>query len=241
MASKANASKNDTLWELVEAAAPHTRRILLYGPPGTGKSYLARMAGLDGRDVYPVSIHSDLPAAELRGHFIPTQDGGMKWMDGPATTAWRSGGRLILDEIDHAGDDALSFLLGVLDDAPTARLVLGTTGEVITPHDRFQVIATMNGEPDDLPPALADRFPVSVMVSAPHPAAIAALPDDLRPIGQSLSAHPDPNRRMPLRSLLEFDRLRAAVGQAHAAMLIFGERAQELVDALDMAKASEVK
>lgn len=165
----------------------------------------------------------------------------MKWMDGPATTAWRNGGRLILDEIDHAGDDALSFLLGVLDDAPTARLVLGTTGEVITPHDRFQVVATMNGEPEDLPPALADRFPVSVRVEAPHPSAIASLPDDLRPLGVSLAAHPDPNRRMPLRSLLEFDRLRAAVGQASAATLIFGERAQEVVDALDMAKVSQVK
>ena len=234
-------SEKSSIWSLVEAAAPHTRRILLYGPPGTGKSYLARQAGLDGREVYPVSIHSDLPAAELRGHFIPTQDGGMKWMDGPATTAWRNGGRLILDEIDHAGDDALSFLLGILDDAPTARLVLGTTGEVITPHDRFQVVATMNGEPDDLPPALADRFPVSVRVEAPHPNAIASLPDDLRPMGASLAAHPDPNRRMPLRSLLEFDRLRVAVGQADAAMLIFGERAQEVLDALAIAKASEVK
>lgn len=165
----------------------------------------------------------------------------MKWMDGPATTAWRSGGRLILDEIDHAGDDALSFLLGVLDDAPTARLVLGTTGEVITPHERFQVVATMNGEPEDLPPALADRFPVSVNVNAPHPAAVASLPEDLRPIGMSLSAHSDPDRRIPLRSLLEFDRLRAAVGKADAAMLIFGDRAQEIVDALDIASVSEVK
>lgn len=234
-------SKHDELWNLVEQAAPHTRRMLLYGPPGTGKSYLARMAGLGGREVYPVSVHSDLPAAELRGHFIPTADGGMRWTDGPATIAWRKGGRLILDEIDHAGDDALSFLLGVLDDAPTARLVLGTTGEVITPHENFQVVATMNGEPEDLPPALADRFPVSVRVESPHPSAINSLPSDLRPLGESLSAHTDPNRRMPLRSLLEFARLREMVGPVSAATLIFGERAQEITDALELARVSEVK
>lgn len=236
-----DSTTNDGLWGLVESAAPHTRRMLLYGPPGTGKSFLARTAGLGGRDVYPVSVHSDLPAAELRGHFIPTQEGGMRWMDGPATTAWRGGGRLILDEIDHAGDDALSFLLGVLDDAPTARLVLGTTGEVITPHENFQVVATMNGEPEDLPPALADRFPVTVRVDAPHPTAIASLPEDLRPLGASLSAHTDPDRRIPLRSLLEFDRLRAVIGSTAAATLIFAERAQEITDALEMAAVSEVK
>lgn len=229
-------------WSRVEKAAPHSRRILLYGPPGTGKSYLARTAGVkDGQEVYPIAIHSDLPAAELRGHFIPTQDGGMKWMDGPATAAWRSGGRLVLDEIDRAGDDALSFLLGVLDDTPTARLVLGTTGEIITPHPSFSVIATMNGEPEDLPDALADRFPVSVRITEPHPNAIAALSPDLRGLGESLTVHEDANRRIPLRSLLEYDTLRTHIGKDDAAALIFGARAREVIDALELAAVAEPK
>lgn len=224
-----------TVWELADHIAPHVRTMLLYGPPGTGKSRLARLSGLrPGQDVYPIVIHSDLPAAELRGHFVPQSNGGLIWHDGPAVAAWRSGGRLVLDEIDKAGDDSLSFLLGVLDNHETAKLVLGTTGEIITPHPDFVVIGTMNGEPDDLPPALQDRFPVSLKITAPHPDAIARLPRDLRALAADLTSAED-GRRIGLREFLEFDRLRGIVDPDIAAQCVFGDRWQSLAESIKFA------
>lgn len=227
--------KNLSCWEKVEAVAAHSRRILLYGPPGTGKSYIARTGGdVDTDRVYPVTVHSDLGAYELRGHFVTKRD-GMEWADGPATTVWREGGRLVLDEIVRASDDALSFLLGVLDDHETAKLVLSTTGEVITPHEDFSVWATMNGDPEDLPEALADRFPVTVLIDRPNPAAIAVLPKDLRRVATILAVHEDPAQRVGLRSFLEFARLRSNVEATVAAEVVFGTRAQDILDGLEMA------
>ena len=231
----AGAMEPTSAWARLERAAPHVRRALLYGPPGTGKSYLARTAGLGAGAVYPIVVHADLPAAELRGHFIPQASGGLVWADGPAVAAWRTGGRLVLDEIDKAGDDALSFLLGVLDDLATAKLALGTTGEVLSPHPAFTVWATMNGEPEDLPPALQDRFPVTVRITEPHPAAIAALPGDLRPLARSLAAPEGEDRRMGLRPFIESARPRALIAADDAGSLIFSGRWDDLRQAITLA------
>lgn len=230
--------KSEAMWQLIQDAAPYARRVLLYGPPGTGKSYMARYAG-EPDDAYPIVIHSDLPAAELRGHFIPQVEGGLRWADGPGVMAWRSGGRLILDEIDKAGDDALSFLLGLLDDEATARLTLGTTGEIISPHPNFTVWATMNGEPEDLPPALQDRFPVTVKITAPHPKAIAALPEDLRNIAARLTVSSDRNKRVGIRAFFEFAKLREAIGVDNAAALVFAEKWGDMQDAINTAKVAK--
>jgi len=229
--------KGAELWKAITTVSPYARRILLYGPPGTGKSYLARVAGVqDSEKVYPVAVHSDLAAVELRGHFIQTKD-GFRWVDGPATTAWRNGGRLVLDEIDRAGDDALSFLLGVLDDHETAKLVLGTTGEILTPHPDFTVWATMNGEPDDLPEALADRFPVTMELKAPNPEAFKSLPEDLRRIAQVMAEVPYGDAgHVPLRCFLEFARLREHVEHELAAQVCFGLQAEEILTAVRLAK-----
>lgn len=231
MASRFTMPNSDQMWSLVGDVAPYARRVLLYGPPGTGKSFVARNAG-NPHAAYPIVVHSDLPAAELRGHFVPQQTGGLKWMDGPATQAWRDGGRLVLDEIDKAGDDALSFLLGVLDDEATAKLVLGTTGEIITPHKDFTVWATMNGEPEDLPPALQDRFPVTVKIGAPHPDAVAALPEDLRGLATKFTVLTQKEGRIGIRSFFEFAKLRGPLGEDHAAALVFGARYGDIQSAI---------
>jgi hypothetical protein len=231
-----------SVWELVDAIIPHTRTLLLYGPPGTGKTYAAHgavaVAGGADRPVYSVTLTADTPAAELRGHYCPV-GGEFVWKDGPVIRAWREGARLVVNEIDHAGSDALSFLLVALDNPATARLTL-PTGETVRPDSGFSCVATMNGDPaTDLPEALRDRFPAAVQIDEPHPRGIDALPEDLRDAARGTVCATDPARRITLRSWLMFAALRVAAGDNAAALSVFGlHRAADVLQSLKIAGAS---
>ena len=66
--------------------------------------------------------------------------------------------------LDRAAAQELSygdFLHGLLNDPTLARITL-PTGEVLTADPNFKVIATMNGEYEDLRPSLQDRFSIAV-------------------------------------------------------------------------------
>lgn len=206
---------------------------LLYGPPGTGKSFAAQSGG--GGSVFNVTITPDTPAAELRGHYHP-RGGEFVWQDGPAVRAMREGARLVLNEVDHAGGDVLSFLLAALDNPATCRICL-PSGETVRPAPGFHVVGTMNGTPDDLLPALRDRFASAIEIDEPHPAAIEALPADLQKAarGTVTAAGAD---RVTLRSWLNFAALRGAVGHEIAAQASFGTRWQAVLDSLKVGNES---
>ena len=152
-------------WDIAEAVLPHTCRALLFGPPGTGKTY----AGIHFRDmakqpsVYVCTMTEDTPVAELRGHYIPTKAGAFVWKDGPAVLAWKNGGRFVINELDRASPECQSFLFAILDDPESAYYTL-PTGETVHPVEAFQAVGTMNGEPEDIPEALQDRFPISIRI-----------------------------------------------------------------------------
>lgn len=220
------------IWDLIGRVIPHSRTVLLYGPPGSGKSYSAQNSDLGGRQLFSVTMTPETPAAELRGHYVP-QGSQFAWQDGPAIKAWRYGGRLVINEIDHAGGDVLSFLLNCLDSAETACLTL-PTGEMVRPAPGFQAVATMNGSPDDLPSALRDRFPVALEVSSLHPLALESLPHDLRAAARG-SVLSDPDRRISIRAWQSFAHLRTKVGAESAAMAVFAQRAKDVLDGLKMA------
>lgn len=199
---------------------------LLYGPPGTGKSYAAQSGG---GTVYNLTITPDTAAAELRGHYHP-RGGEFVWQDGPIVRAMREGARLVLNEVNHAGGDVLSFLLAALDNPASCRICL-PSGETVRPAPGFHVVGTMNGEPDDLLPALRDRFASCVEILEPHPAAIDSLPADLQNAarGTVTAAGSD---RISLRSWLNFAALRSGVGHEVAAQAAFGSRWQAVLDSL---------
>lgn len=227
----------ESIWDLVEKVIEHSRTTLLFGPPGTGKSFAAHSAAQDARQLFSVTLTPDTPAAELRGHYVP-QGNQFVWMDGPAIRAWREGGRLVLNEIDHAGGDALSFLLNCLDSPETACLTL-PTGEMVRPHPDFTAVATMNGNPDqDLPAALRDRFPVAIEIKEAHPQGIESLPHDLQKAAKGSCVATDPARRLTLRAWSAFASLRAKIGSDAAAQAVFANRAADILAALKMAQAS---
>lgn len=227
--------KNDIFecWRTAEMVMPHCRRILLAGPPGTGKT---RAACSVSKDVINITLTEETPAAELRGHYIP-KGNEFVWMDGPGTVAWRTGRAICLNEINRASADTMSYLLAFLDDPELAYMTL-PSGETIRPLDGFRVIATMNGEANDLPPALEDRFPVKILIDRPHPGAVARLPQHLQSAAIEGVLLPE-ERRTSIRAWLAFVELSENVGDDLAAKAVFGDRGGDLLQAIKIAKAGK--
>lgn len=225
-------------WDVIEAIERGAFRVLLYGPPGTGKTTSAyNAAKVLKKNVYNITLSDETPAAELRGHFVPAGTEWI-WMDGPAIRAYKEGAILILDEIDKASQDCLDFLHGLLNDPDLARITL-PNGETVFMHEGFQCIATMNGELEDLQPALQDRFAIAIEVRDPHPDAIKALPKDLQSAAKKVEDYENAQRPATLRRWGAFALLRemADVGPAEAAKAVFAHRAGELLDAISFKEA----
>jgi hypothetical protein len=156
--------------------------------------------------------------------------------EGAAVKAWKGngqvGGRLVIDEIDKASGDVLSLLLAMTDSVESAEWEHPSTGEKVKPLEGFSVIMTTNLENmEDLPEALKDRFPVALRINTPHPGALLGISPDLRGPAAGL-ADASPERRFSIRTFQAFDNLRSSLGEERAAKIIFGQRSQDILDAL---------
>lgn len=229
-------------WEVAEAIMGVSPRVLLRGKPGTGKTYHAVHSALrDGQKVYTITMTEETPAAELRGHYVPKGD-EFVWQDGPAMLAWREGARLVINEIDRSSEDTWSLMYAILDDPDFAELTL-PTGEKVRPAEGFQVIATMNGHPEDLPDALQDRLPVDIEITDVNPKALERLPEDLREPARNTALSKTQERGISIRMWLEFASLREKLpvklndeeaGLTLAAQAIFGDKANDALMALQV-------
>jgi MoxR-like ATPase len=223
-------------WALAEAILTANRTACLHGPAGTGKTYAAQRVGLkDGApEPITVTLTSDTSAADLMGYYISTPE-GFKWNDGPALRAWRCGARLVVNEADKANGDAESALHTIADESGSAVYVTAA-GETIRPSPGFHCIATTNADPTEAfrSEGVADRFSVRVHVNQPHPAAIAALPEDLRKAAAS-TWNADP--KITMRQWRAFAELRGCMSSDTAAELVFGARASAVLDSLVVANA----
>jgi MoxR-like ATPase len=224
-------------WDVAEAVIGISRRVLLKGKPGTGKTFAATHLALpEDTPVFSLTLTEETPMAEIRGHFV-TKGGEFVWMDGPAVRAWKEGGRLVLNEIDHASDDVLTFMYAIMDDPEYAEVTL-PTGETVRPAAGFHLIATMNGELYDLPDALQDRLPVSIDITQMNPEALLSLPEDLRGPAENTAMLDNDQRNISVRAWQEFALLREKLDDRMAADAVFAEKAKDALLALQVGETA---
>jgi len=87
---------------------------------------------------------------------------------------------------------------------------------------------------EELPTALADRFPVRIRINAPHPSALEKLSYDLRDYAVRMADAG--KRRISLRTFYAFDQLRKQLGDEKSAKIIFTDRATSVLDAIAIDK-----
>lgn len=198
--------------------------VLLYGKPALGKTRIAVTP-----DCYSLTLTQDSPAAEARGHYVPKGD-HFDWQHGPAIRAWLEGKRLVLNEIDLASGDMLTFCLALLDDPAIARLTLPNS-ETVRPVMGFSAVGTMNGKPEDLPEPLRSRFAIQIEVKDLNPEALDALNPRYRATATA-SVTGESNLQADVRKWYAFAALAQQVPEELAAKAVFSHAYQEVLTAV---------
>jgi MoxR-like ATPase len=127
----------------------HKRPVMLTGHTGTGKNAAIRwFANKMGLPVYVVSLAEGTTTDQLIGMPIPVSGKGgiaVEWRDGSLPTALRTGGILVLDEINAADERTLMRLHDFLATEYKLNIYEKPDGaEYITPHASFMLVATAN-------------------------------------------------------------------------------------------------
>lgn len=225
--------------DLEDVLAAGVDRVILYGPPGTGKTYSGLTLGLNEAGAERLICSEDMTNADVSGAVMPNENGGFEFNFGAALRAWlgngTNGARIVIDEIDKAGGDVFSTLLAFLDSVASASFSHPFTGEKFKPLPGFSAIMTTNVEdPDELPMALKDRFPVAIKIDAPHPAALMELPAELRQLAATIVAG-RPGQRASLRAFYAFETLRkGGIHVERAARMTFGHMADDILGAISI-------
>lgn len=227
-------------WEELPELISIADRILLESNAGYGKSRIAR-EGREGLQTLCIPLNGQTDETHLIGMYT-IRGNSTKWQHGVGPRAWLfnegEGCGLVLDEVEKCGEDGQQALLAVCDGADVAKIVL-PSGKEIRPGPKFHVIATCNDSSTILPPLL-DRFTVHVRLTEPNPAAIDALPEDLRKIATATitSGRED---APSLRKWHEYARLRTAMAEKGTpsstlpGRALFGEQWQSIMDHIKLA------
>jgi len=127
----------------VAEAIEHNERVFIYGASGTGKSWLVRQIGaLTQRPVRRVSLNGETSVADFVGHWTVNEKKETAFVRGILPQALEEGHILQLDEVDAMQPEVGFILQQVLE--PNGHLLLTDTGEDITPHVDFRLVATAN-------------------------------------------------------------------------------------------------
>ena len=128
--------------ELYQAAYAARLPVMLKGPTGCGKSrFVEYMAWKLNRPLITVACNEDMTASDLLGRYL-LEPNGTRWLDGPLTTAARTGAICYLDEVVEARQDTTVVIHALTDHR--RQLPLDKCGELINAHPDFQLVISYN-------------------------------------------------------------------------------------------------
>lgn len=138
----------------------HPQNVLLVGPTGSGKTHaIKKVAEELQKPMIRVNLNRMTTVEDFVGQWTPANNSGFKWQDGVLPRLMKSGGILVLDEINAAPPEILFVLHSALDFREIT--ITQKNGEYIQAHPDFWVIACMNPDytgTQRLNEALKDRF-----------------------------------------------------------------------------------
>lgn len=212
--------------------------VRLYGPPGGGKSALAEASFPESETI---NGHGDMTVQNFVGTFLPTENGGWKFGDGPLVKCAREGKVLFVDEITRIPTEVLAVLYSAMDGRGYLRIDDRPDLEPVKIQKGFGVIAGYN--PDTLgakalDEALISRFPVGIEVKTDWSAAQRlGVPENAINLARNLDTRDKNDRRdggagywVPqMRELLAFrDLVNAGVGEQFAANVLLASCPREI-------------
>ena len=128
--------------EVFEHAYKNKLPILIKGPTGTGKSrFVEYMAHQLNKKLITISCHEETSATDLIGRFI-IKGAETIWLDGPLTTAVKSGAIVYLDEVAEARPDVIVAIHSLTDHR--RELFIDKLGETVKAHQDFMLVASFN-------------------------------------------------------------------------------------------------
>lgn len=129
--------------------------LLVQGETGVGKDYLIEyLCAKTNRPMVRVNFGAGTTYADLIGDWVPSDEGdGFEFKPGILYMAVKYGWVFVADEINAAGPEATMPLHGVTED--DGKLSVPPTSEVLTPHEEFRFVGTMN------PPSYAGTKPLN--------------------------------------------------------------------------------
>ena len=134
--------------------------LLLKGPTGCGKTrFILHLAWELKRPLVTVSCHDDLSTGDLVGRYL-IRGGDAVWIDGPLTTAVRTGAICYLDEIVEARKDTTVVIHPLADER--RELPIDKHGELLRAPPEFMLAVSYNpgyqSVLKDLKPSTRQRF-----------------------------------------------------------------------------------
>jgi len=128
--------------EVFEHSYNNKLPILLKGPTGTGKSrFVEFMAHKLQKKLITISCHEETSSTDLIGRYT-IKGAETIWIDGPLTTAVKSGAIIYLDEIAEARPDVIVAIHSLTDHR--RELFIDKLGITVQAEESFMLVASFN-------------------------------------------------------------------------------------------------